>query len=341
MDRVSRYLLGNFFGTFLSLFFTLFFLASVIFFIKISSLTSLFSVSFADLGEAYLYVLPQIIVYSLPVTFFISVAMSAFKLSNDNEMIVLFALTLSPNKMARLFFVISLFVSLFLLINSVIFIPIAKQLNKNFIEYKKLESKINIKSSSYGQKFQDYSLFINGDSKSGYKDIVLYYKDSNGSDERFIMAKEATIENNNSKITIDLKSGKLYNLQDGNKIDEFSYSDMRMSYKPNVKDLRYSTVKEYWMRAKEDKQRAKDLSINVLISFFPLASFLFALSFGIAHTRHEKPNIYLYMFLVVLIYYLLMYKISLTFPLIGTALLLILFHLASGIFFRNRILKRY
>ncbi len=343
MDRSSRYFLLNFFQTFLSLFFTLFFLASVIFFIKIASLTSLFSVSFADLGEAYLYVLPQIIVYSLPVTFFISVAMTMFKLSNDNEMIVFFALGLSPNKIARLFFALSLFVSIFLLINSVVMIPISKQLNKNFIEYKKLQSKINIKSSSYGQQFQNWSLFINSvdEKKDIYRDIILYNHDKNSSvSDKFVVAKEARIEKNGSLVSIVLENGKLYNLHDRS-IDEFSYQDMKMSYNPHIKELHYSTVKDYWMVAKEDKQRAKDLSINVLISFFPMATFLFALSFGIANTRHEKPNIYLYMFVTVLVYYLLMYKISLSSPLYGTFVLIILFHFASGVFFYKKILKRY
>jgi len=340
MDRTNRYFLSNFFQTFLSLFFTLFFLASVIFFIKISSLTSLFSVSFADLGEAYLYVLPQIIVYSLPITFFISLAMSFFRLSNDNEMIVFFALGLSPHKLARLFFTLSFLVSLFLLVNSVVLIPISKQLNKNFIEYKKLQSKIDIKSSSYGQKFQDWSIFINSAKEDRYKDIILYNHDNNDSFDRFVIAKEARIEKNGSTISIVLENGELYNIKE-EALDEFGYGDMKMSYTPNIKDIKYSTVKDYWLVAKENRQRAKDLSINVLISFFPLATFLFAISFGIANTRHEKPNIYLYMFLTVLIYYLLMYKVSLTSPLYGTLAMIVLVHIISGIYFYKKILKRY
>jgi lipopolysaccharide export system permease protein len=340
MVRVYRYLTLNFFQTFLSLFFTLFFLASVIFFIKISSLTSLFSVTFSDLGEAYLYVLPQIIVYSLPITFFISVAMTLYKLSNENEIIVMFALTLSPNKIAKLFFFISLFVTLFLLVNSVVMIPISKQLNKNFIAYKKLQAKINLKSSSYGQRFGDWNLFVKSNSKDSYKDIVLYNSNAKKGEERFVIAKEARMDHNNSVVSIVLQNGKLYNFGK-DKIDEFSYDDMVMSYNPKIKELHYYNVKDYWMRAKDDRQRAKDLSINVLISFFPLATFLFALSFGIAHTRTQKSNIYLYMFFVVLFYYLLMYFVSLNMPLYGSVAMIVLVHFAGGFVFYKRILKRY
>lgn len=340
MDRVSRYLLSNFFTTFLSLFFTLFFLASVIFFIKISQLTSLFSVTFSDLGEAYLYLLPELIVYTLPITFFIAVAMTIFKMSKENETIVLFALTLSPNKIAKLFFMLSFGVSLFLLVNSVVLIPIAKQLNKNFIAYKKLESKINIKATEFGQKFEGWNIFINSTDGGTYHDIVLYNNDALKSQERFIIAKSAHIERNGSIVGIKLERGKLFNLN-SESMDEISYDGMKMSYNPDVKELRNDTVIAYWMRAFKNKTRAKDLSINIFISFFPLASFLFAISFGIANTRHEKPNIYLHIFIVVLLYYLITFKVATTFPLIGTGVMILLFHIASGLFFREKILKRY
>ena len=340
MDRVSRYLISNFFHTFISLFFTLFFLASVIFFIKISQLTSLFSVTFSDLGEAYLYLLPELIVYTLPITFFIAVAMTIFKLSKENETIVLFALTLSPHKIAALFFMLSLGTSLFLLVNSIVMIPISKQLNKNFIAYKKLESKINIKATEFGQKFEGWNVFINGIDNGVYKDIILYNNDSSKNEERFIIAKSAHIDKNGSIIGINLERGKLFNLKNEG-LDEISYEEMTMSYKPNITELKTASVIEYWMVAMVNKTRAKDLSINILISFFPLATFLFGISLGVANTRHEKPNIYLHIFVVVLVYYLLMFKVATTFPLFGTALLIIGFHIASGVFFREKILKRY
>ncbi len=340
MDRVSRYLLSHFFQTFMSLFFTLFFLASVIFFIKISHLTSLFSITFSDLAEAYLYLLPEIIVYTLPITFFIAVAMTIFNMSKENETIVLFALGMSPHKIARIFFLLSLGTSLFLLANSVIFIPIAKQLNKNFIEYKKFESKINIKPTEFGQKFQGWNVFINSVKGRHYEDIILYNKDDSNQKERFIIAKSATLEKNGSIIGIKLHQGKLFDLKK-ERLDEIDYDAMKMQYKPDVKALHNDSVKEYWMYAYENKTRAKDLSINILISFFPLATFLFGISLGVANTRHEKPNIYLHMFIVVLVYYLLMFKVATTIPLIGTGLLIVLFHLASGLFFKEKILRRY
>jgi len=129
MDRITRYLLSNFAPLFLSLFFTLFFLVSVVFFITIARLTALISVSFADLGEMYLYAVPEIFSYTLPVAYFISVAMTMFQMSKENEMVVLFALSLNPRKIAKPFFFLSLFVTLFLLFNAIFLVPLSKQMS--------------------------------------------------------------------------------------------------------------------------------------------------------------------------------------------------------------------
>ena len=340
MDRVSRYILNNFFQTFLSLFLTLFFLASVVFFIKISHLTSVFNISFGDLFESYLYLLPEIIVYTFPITFFISVAMTIFKMSKDNETIVFFALSLSPNKIARIFLMLSLGATLFLLLISIVMIPIAKQLNKNFITYKKMESKINIKATQFGQKFQDWHVFINSSDKTNYSNLVLYNHKATRDEERFILAHEATIDRNGSTIGFNLKNGKVFDLQD-DEIRQINYDGLELSYSPKNRELESESVYMYWKRALDDSKRAKNFSINVFVSFFPLATFLFGIEFGVANLRHEKPNIYLHIFIVVLLYYLLLYKISSTFPFVGTPLVIIGFHIASGIYFRKKILKRY
>ena len=284
--------------------------------------------------------LPQLVVYILPITFFIAVAMTTLKLSVENELIVLFALTMSPHKIARVFFVLSLLVSLFLLVNSVVFIPISKQLNKNFIQFKKLEAKVNVRPSEFGQKFDEWSLFVNGKDQHSYKEIVLYNPNGDGGKDRLIIANSAKILNDKSVISINLESGRLYAIGEDS-VDEIDYGSLKLSYKPNIHELKFYKVLDYWKMASTNATRAKDLSINILISFFPLATFLFAISFGIFNVRHEKTNIYLNLFLVVLGYYILMYVISLKMPLYGTFAMIVLVHMLSGIYFKKRILSRY
>jgi lipopolysaccharide export system permease protein len=288
----------------------------------------------------YLYLLPEIITYVLPVTFFISLTMAIFKMSKDNESIVLFAMGLSPTKISRLFFYISGILSLILLVNAIFFIPISKQLANNFLEHKKLEAKINIKESEFGQKFATWNVFVNKLSKDGYKDIVLYERDSEKNEDTFILANSAAMDKESAVLEFGLNSGSVYALKD-NELKQIDYEKLKISYNPEVEEIRTDTIFEYWYQARVNKKRARNLSLAILIALFPFATYLFAISFGIANLRHESPNVYLNMFIVVLIYYMVIYQVASKFPLIGTGLIFVLFYIASHLFFRKKILTRY
>lgn len=341
MTKVSKYVLSGFFQSFLSLFFTLFFLVTIITFIRISKFTSLFSLNFVDLFEMYLYLLPEIITYIMPVTFFIAVTMAMFKMSKDNESIVLFAMSMSPTRISRLFFHLSAFVSTLLLVNALFFIPISKQLGKNFVEQKKLDAKINLKSSEFGQKFSTWNLFVNqADAHDRYKDIVLYEKSEDNASDTFILAKDATMDKNSTILELDLHGGTVYSFKEA-ELRQIDYEKLKISYNPESKPLHTDQIFEYWYQAVVKKSRARDLSLAFTVALFPLASYLFALSFGIANLRHESPNVYLNMFMVIIIYYLIIYQVANAVPLLGTALAFILFYTASHLFFRKKILVRY
>ncbi|MCH9813072.1 MAG: LptF/LptG family permease [Epsilonproteobacteria bacterium] len=340
MTKVSKYVLSAFFQSFLSLFFTLFFLVTVITFIRISKLTSLFSVSFIDLFEMYLYLLPEIITYILPVTFFIALTTALFKMSKDNESIVLFAMSLSPTKISRLFFYFSSAISLLLLINAIFFIPISKQLGKNFVEHKKIEAKVNLKSSEFGQKFATWNVFVNEvDAKNGYEDIVLFERDKEGSDT-FILADSAVIDKNSSLLALDLLEGSVYSLEES-RLRQIDYEKLKITYNPDTKEIKSNAIFEYWYLALINKSRARDLSLAISVALFPLVSYLFAISFGIANLRHESPNVYLNMFFVILIFYLIVYQVATMIPLLGTGIVLVLFYLVSHLVFHKKVLARY
>ncbi len=341
MSRVSRYLLGIFFQSFLSLFLTLFFLVTVITFIRVSKLTSLFSVSFMDLFEMYLYLLPEITTYILPVTFFIALTVAMFRLSKDNEIIVLFAMSLSPKRVSKLFFFFSLFISSLLLINAIFFVPISTQLGKNFLEYKKMEANVNIKSSEFGQKFSSWNLFADeADGENRYIDIVLYERDDMEDIDTFIISSSATVDKNSSLLELNLNSGSTYSIRDQN-IKRIDYERLKITYSPDTNNIKSDAIFEYWSYAKVDKKRAKQLSFAILVAFFPLVTYLFAISFGVVNLRHQSTNIYLNMFLVIIIFYILSYQVATKIPFVGTGVLLTLFYLASIYTFYKKILVRY
>ena len=174
MNRANRYLLKHFSELFSSLFFILFFITSVVFFIKITTLTAVIQMNFLELGTLYVYLLPRTLIYTLPVTFFIALCITLFNLSRENETIVLFTLGYNPKKIAQFFMSFASLLSFILVLDLLVLIPISKQLNTNFIEYKKAEAKFNIKASEFGQKFSDWFVYIeSSNTEKKYEGVTL------------------------------------------------------------------------------------------------------------------------------------------------------------------------
>ena len=203
-----------------------------------------------------------------------------------------------------------------------------------------MEARLNFKESEFGQKFSNWHVFVHSSTKDLYHDIVLYQKGKEGKEDKFILAKEAKLDRNESLLNFKLYDGKVFALGD-EKVTQVDYEKLKMSYNPKIQELHSSEIYAYWQKAKHDKKRATQLAFSVLIGLFPLATFLYALSFGIAHMRHQKPNVYLNTMIVVLLYYIAIYKLAHQFPLYGTIGIFTLFYLVSMVVFKKRILERF
>jgi len=262
-------------------------------------------------------------------------------MSKDNESIVLFAMSMSPKRISKVFFILSSGLSFALLLNSLILIPISSQLSKNFLEQKKIEAKVNIKSSEFGQKFASWNVFINQiDFENEYKDIVIYERDTQNGTDTFIIADSANIDKNSSLLDFVLKSGSVYSLQES-ELKQIDYEKLKITYAPDIKEMKSEDIFEYWLKALVSEKRARNLSHAISIALFPFVTYLFALSFGIVNTRSENPYVYLNIFLVIISFYVLVYKVASKAPLIGTGVILILFYLVSVLIFHKKILSRY
>jgi len=324
MSRVNRYLLFNFLGTFASLFSTLFLIMSIVFFIQIARITSYIEISFGELFKLYSFMLPRVLLFVVPIAFFVSLAMTLFRLSKENESIVIFTLGGSPNKIAKFFLIFSAFLSTALLVIATIMIPIAAQLNANFIDYKKTVAKLNLKPTQFGQKFSDWMVYVGSEMQDNngttYKDIVMfnpYIKDS----QRLITAKNAKITNTNQSIELSLIDGKMYDIKD------------EIYHQSNFKSMKIRT-------AQSEEIRRKDLSTYVLVALFPLASTLFAISFGIVTYRYEKGMVYVGTFGVLFGYFTLIMLFS-SKPAFAIPLIFFVFLLAGILLFKAKIMRRY
>lgn len=342
MSRVNKYLLFNFLGTFASLFSTLFLIMSIVFFIQIARITSYIEISFGELFKLYSFMLPRVLLFVVPIAFFVSLAMTLFRLSKENESIVIFTLGGSPNKIARFFLAFSALLSAALLIVAIVMIPIAAQLNANFIDYKKTVAKLNLKPTQFGQKFSDWMVYVGSESedKNGttYKDIVMFnpfVKDS----QRLITARNAKIINVGQSVELSLNEGKMYDIRD-EIYHQSNFKSMKIRTAQSEEISNVGSIKEYWMDAASSDKRRKDLSTYVLVALFPLASTLFAISLGIVTYRYEKGMVYVGTFGVLFGYFTLIMLFS-SKPALAIPLIFFVFLLAGVLLYRAKITRRY
>ncbi|MEA2092202.1 MAG: LptF/LptG family permease, partial [Campylobacterota bacterium] len=153
MNRLRKYIIDNLYMIFLSMFMPLFAIASVIFMIKLATYTAVIQLTLLDMAKLYMFVLPEILFYILPITFFIAATLSLFKLSTDNEMVVLFSLGIHPKFIIKTFLKPAALLSVLLIFDFFILFPHATTLSSNFVSYKKSEAKFNLSASEFGHSF--------------------------------------------------------------------------------------------------------------------------------------------------------------------------------------------
>lgn len=301
-------------------------------------------VNFGELGKMYLFMLPRILLFTLPLSFFIALSVSLFRLSKENETTVLFTLGFSPVKIAKFFTFLASLLSLFLLLNALILIPISDQLSANFIDFKKSEARINLKPSKSGQNFSNWFVLIDGsediNSSRKYKNIVLFEPQKETKKERLVLSKGATLTNDKGELSLVLEEGSAYEMQDDT-IHEATYSSMTIRTKTKSKLREVNSIIDYWGEAKTNKKRAEFLALFTLISLFPIATVLFAPSFGIVTYRYNNTEIYGYLFVVMFVYFALTITLSKYYPILSIFIISTLFFIFSLKFFQKKILQHF
>jgi lipopolysaccharide export system permease protein len=287
------------------MFISLFAIASVIFMIKLATYTAVIQLSFLDMMKLYIFVLPEILFFTLPLTFFIAATLSLFKLSTDNEMVVIFSLGIKPNFIIKTLFKPAAILSALLLFNFFVLFPHAKTLSSNFISYKKSEAKFNLSASEFGHSFGSWLLYIGKDSgDSIYSDIILFNKskEKGKNEEIIISAKKAEIINDSGILRLKLIDGEAYSYSE-EKFSQINFETMFINDTMTTNLTTYRTPIEYWLSDERKKRKTYMLITDTLLSLFPIISLFLIVSIGVVHVRHQKGRVYLYLFLGVLLFY--------------------------------------
>ena len=339
MKLSLRYVLNQFLSTNLSIFFVLFAIVSMVFFIQLAKLTSSIEISFLDLLKLYSFVLPRILIFTLPISFFIALSLTFFRLSRENELIVLFTLGFSPMILAKFFLKISALISALMLVVALIIMPIVLELQENFINYKSTQVRFNYQSGEFGQKFLDWIIFIEKQNGEKYENIIMYHPKKDDK-EQLILAKEAIVEKNDDGFSFKLSYGKMYNFDKNESLFIGDFKDLAVNTQFKNTNHEIKKFYEYYSDINENEQKAKEFVIYTAIALFPLASTLFAFCFGFVSYRYERSFIYLGMFGVIACYYgalSVFYKPAL----LAVFVIFTLSFVSSIICFKKMILNRY
>ncbi|SMP86964.1 lipopolysaccharide export system permease protein [Epsilonproteobacteria bacterium SCGC AD-308-P11] len=301
MKRLRKYIIANLSMLFLTIFLPLFSIASVIFLIKLATYTSVIQLSIWEMSKLYFFILPEILFYTLPVTFFIAATLSIFKLSTDNEIVVLFALGIHPNFIIKTLVKPALLLSIVLLFDFFILFPHATVLSSNFISYKKSEAKFNLSASEFGHSFGDWLLYVGKNNPDGtYGNVFLFNK--NKKEEVLVSAKEAEIINDSAILRLKLSNGEGYSYSK-EKFSQINFNTMFINDTMTTDLTTYKTALGYWLSDERKDSKRRMFITDSLLSIFPLLSLLLVASIGIVHVRQQQGRIYLYMFLSIAVYY--------------------------------------
>lgn len=288
MKLLKEYLLLNYSQTFFPIFLTLYAITSIIFLVKIASLTSIIQINFLELIELYSYSIPTILFYTLPISIFVAIVLTLSKLSSEYELIVITSFGLNPLKILNFLLPSLLLSSLLLLLLSLALIPKADYMKKTFLENKKTEAQFNIKASEYGQAFGKWFIYVNEEEKGIYKDLVLFQQ--NLTEDTFIISDVATMNNNGSSLSLNLKAGKAFKITD--KVNQIDFKKMVINneIESSSKITNIGDLIEYWKDVYTNQTKSEDFVFSILTSLYPIISILFALYIGFYNPRYQNNN---------------------------------------------------
>ena len=317
----------------------LFTIASVIFSIKLATYTAVIQLTLLDMGKLYIFVLPEILFYTLPISFFVAATLSLFKLSNDNEMVVLFSLGIKPSFIIQTLFKPAILLSTLLIFNFFILFPHAKVLSSNFISYKKSEAKFNLSASEFGHSFGDWLLYLGKDNENGtYSKVLLFNKKKE--EEVLIAAKTAQIINDSGILRLKLKDGEGYSYSK-DKFTQINFQTMLINSTMKTSLKEYKQPLQYCMSKDHYKKNKRVFITDIILSLFPVLSLFLVASIGIVHTRHQKSRIYLYLFSGVVLFYGLTLGLQKLLGFYTIPLVIITWAISTYILYKKNILNRF
>jgi len=303
MVNVKGYISSNFSQSFLIIFLPFFMIISLVYLVKISSLTAKIQLSFSELLSLYSYSVPDIIFYTLPLSFVAALANVLMKLSRDNELIALYALGLKAKKILHSLLILASLFSFLLMSISFLAMPLSKQLYKSFKEDKKKDAKLNIVAGKLGQKFGNYYIYVNEQNGSTFRDIVIYNR-SDLDNEQFFSSKKADILTKEGVTSLQLHDGYGYTYSQKT-LRQIKYKSLEVFDTIPRKGFSFENIISYWSKATTDKRILQRIFFFLFVSLIPLLSLYLVASFTMINPRYQANHSFIVIFVVTLFLYMI------------------------------------
>ncbi len=326
MRILRNYFLKEFIGPFFLAFAVLTFVMILGNLVKIAELVINKGVDILSVAKLFLFMIPSLLTYILPVAILVAVLLSLGRLSSDNEIVAIRASGINMFSLVSPLLILALILSLLLVIFNDRIIPYA-----HFASRKTLTD-LGIKNPTaalepgiFIDSFQRYILFIYGIEQNKLNNIRIYEPQGEGRPTRIIVAKKGEFIAVPEKKIVKLK------LMDGT-ADEPDPDNPNNFYKLNFKTYFMSLSLAQMQDKDKIEKKPKDMTIQELkneinklsiqgidptplfaeinrkisLAFSCFVFMLLGLPLGIITHRREKSINFGIAFLIVGLYYLML-----------------------------------
>lgn len=312
---------------------------SLVYLVKISALTEKIQITFGELLLLYSYSIPDIVFYTLPLSFITALANVLIKLSQDNELIALYALGLPAKKVLRTFLLLGLLFSLLLLSISFLAMPLSKQFYNSFRQEKQAEAKLNIVPGTLGQKFGNYYMYVKEKNEDVLSDIVIYNR-TDKAQEQFFSSQTGQIQTKGNIISLLLDEGFGYTYSE-NKLQQVQYKTLEVYNNLKTGGFEFEDIATYWGQAKTDAKRMHRILFFIFISLIPLLSVYLIASFTMINPRYESNRSFLVIFTTTLLFYAIASSLQKWGTPLSLGLIIVTFVIAGRWLFTKRVSKYF
>ena len=307
---------------------TLFVFTFVLIMGRILSLVDLMinkGVSFADILKLILYLMPALMLFTIPLALIIAILIGIGRLSRDNEFTVLKACGLSLHRIAAPVMAAALIAFGLSALTSFFLIPRGNLEAKNLLfSIVKQKASVGIKEKVFNDDFRGIVIYadripVSGDAMEG----VLLYDDRTIDEPSTIIASRGTLISNPQSLTVTLRlEGGSIHTVDGQfknykKVD-FSTYDVRLDFKGSAADerrVKFSKLDEMtlWdLRRRIDEPNPQGPTMREMMIEFnqrlasPFTCLIFAflgIPLGIQSSRSGKMRGFTVGLALVMVYY--------------------------------------